>query len=212
MQERLRRASELEAMVRSHNTVIETIHAQHAILPAKLGIVYPHSRDIVWALRSGCDTLLPRLHRLTGCDEWAVHIYADRAVVQDHVAAQIPTIGRLREEYAAARPGRAYFLERQLRGELESATRQALVALAQSTFGRLIRYAVAGEVNPVSAVADDAREVEILRAAFLVTRDAVEDFHAQVCSSADTSEGLRGDYSGPWPPYSFAIVEAEEAV
>ena len=211
LQERLRNASELEAMVRRHNGVIEAIHARQAILPAKFGVVYAHARDILSALRSACDTLLPQLHRLEGCDEWALHLYADRAVVRDRVAERIPAIGRLREEYAAARPGRAYFLERQLRDEQDAATRQALVTLAQRAFDRVADFAVAGQVNPVGPVADAAGEVEILRAAFLVARDDAERFAAEVLSAADAGEGLRCEISGPWPPYSFAVVDAEEA-
>jgi hypothetical protein len=211
LQERLRHASALEAMVRSHNRVVDAIHARQAILPAKLGMVYTHARDIVSALRSTCDALLPQLHRLEGCDEWAVHLYADRATVGTRAAARIPSLARLHEQHAAARPGRAWFIERQLRGELESATRRALVTLAQGAFDRLSGVAVAGQVNPVKHVADAGGEVELLRAAFLVARDGVERFEAEMRTAADASEGLRCECSGPWAPYSFAVDSAGEA-
>jgi hypothetical protein len=211
LQERLRSASELEAMVRGHNRVIDAIHARQAILPARLGMVYADSRDILSALRSACGTLLTQLHRLEGCDEWALHLYADRAAVQDRVATRIPAIGRLREECAAARPGRAYFLERQVRDELEAATRQSMATLAQSAFDRLAGCAVAGQVSAAGPAVDAAGEVEILRAAFLVARDGAEDFHAAVRAAADAGEGLRCEHSGPWPPYSFASWVDEEA-
>ena len=212
LQERLRGAAELEAMVRSHNRVIEAVHARQAILPAKFGVVYANAQDIVSALRSACDTLLPQLHRLEGCDEWALHLYADRAVVRERVAARNPAIGRLRDQWAAAKPGRAYFLERQLRDELEAATRQAQVALAQDVLDQLAGAAVAGQVSPIGPAAEAAGEVEILRAAFLVARDGLERFAEAVRAAADASEGLRCECSGPWPPYSFANVQdAEEA-
>jgi hypothetical protein len=211
LQERLRSASTLEAMVRSHNGVIEAIHARQAILPAKFGMVYAHAREILAALRSECDALLPKLHRLEGCDEWALHLYADRAVVQERIAARNPAIGRLRDEHAAARPGRADFLERRLRDELEAGTRQAMVRLAQGAFDLLAGSSVAGQVSPVGPVKDAAGEVEILRAAFLVARDGAEDFEAAVRSAADAGEGLRCECSGPWPPYSFAAVDVEDA-
>ena len=210
MQERLRSASGMEAIVRSHNHVVEAIHARQAILPARFGVVYAHARDIQSALRSVCDSLLPQLHRLEGCDEWALHLYAKRAVIRERVVAGNPAIARLREEFVAARPGRAYFLERQLREEMEGATRQALVALAQSAFDRLTAVAIAGQVNPIRT-ADSAREVEILRAAFLLARDDAERFDAELCSIADASEGIRCECSGPWPPYSFAVVDTEAA-
>ena len=211
LEERLRSASELEAMVRSHNRVIESIHAHRAILPVKFGAIYVHPRDILTALRSACDSLLPQLHRLEGCDEWAVHLYADRAVVRERVTSRIPALSRLRAEHAAARPGRAYFLERQLRDELETASRQSLATLAQSAFDRLSAAAVAGRVSAVRPVADATAEVEILHAAFLVARDGIEQFDAELRSVADASEGLRCECSGPWPTYSFAVADVEEA-
>ena len=212
LQERLRSESELEAMVRSHNRVIEAIHARQAILPAKFGVVYADTRDILSALRSACDRLLPQLHQLEGCDEWALHLYADRAVVRERSAARNPAVARLREQHAAARPGRAYFMERQLRDETEAATRQALVTLAQGAFDRIAGAAVAGQVSPVRPTAADAAgEVEILRAAFLVARGGAERFEAELRAVADASEGLRCECTGPWPPYSFAVGDGEAA-
>jgi hypothetical protein len=205
VEERLRSA-DLEVLVRSHNQVIEAIHDRQAILPAKFGMVYADASDIVSALRSACDVLLTQLNRLEGCDEWAVHLYANREVVRERVSSRIPVVRRLREEFAAARPGRAYFIERQLRDELEAATRQVLVTLAQGAFDRLASSVIAGQVNPVRPATNAAGEVEILRAAFLVSREGAEQFEADVRAAADASEGLRCERSGPWPPYSFAML------
>ena len=209
LQERLQHASALERMVRKHNRVIATIHARQAILPAKFGMVYGDAREIVAALRSACDTLLPELHRLHGCDEWGLHVYADRAAVRERVATRIPALARLREQHAAARPGRAYFLERQFRDELEAATRQGLVTIAQDVFERLTKAAVAGQATPIKAAADGGGDVEILNAAFLVARDDFDRFEGEVLAACDAGEGLRCEWSGPWPPYSFAVGKAE---
>lgn len=211
LQERLRSEAELETMVRSHDRVIEAIHARQAVLPARFGTVYADARDIVSTLRSACDALLPRLHLLEGCDEWAVHLHADRAVVRERATARNPALARLREQHAAARPGRAYFLERQLRDEMEAATREALAALAQGAFDRLTRVAVAAQATPVAPASDAGGEVEILRAAFLVARDAVERFEAERRAIGDADEGVRCECSGPWAPYSFAVRDAGEA-
>ena len=210
LERRLRDAAALEAMVRSHNAVVDAIHARQAILPAKLGVVYTQSRDIVLALRSTCDALLPQLHRLEGCDEWAVHLYADRAVVGERAASRIPALARLREQHAAASPGRAYFIERQLRGEMETATRRGLVTLAQGAYDRLAAVAPGAQVSQVKQAKDAGGEVEILRAAFLVARDGVERFEEELRAIADAGEGLRAECSGPWAPYSFAVGSAGE--
>lgn len=204
LRERLHSASSLEATVRSHHHVIDTIHARQAILPAKFGALYASADDVLSALRPVHDTLLNQLNRLDRCDEWAVHLYADRAAVGECASRGNAAIQLLREQRAAARPGRAYFLEQRLRDEMKTATEDALAVLAQTVFDRLAGCAVAQQVSPIAPAADLAGEEEILRASFLVSRDRAESFEEAVGSAADTSDGMRCERSGPWPPYSFA--------
>jgi hypothetical protein len=45
---------------------------------------------------------------------------------------------------------------------------------------------------------------ELLRAAYLVDREAVESFVGLVRRLQETHDGLRVLCTGPWPPYSFA--------
>lgn len=210
LQERLRSASELEALVRSHNHVTAAVHRQQAILPAKFGSVYASADDVVAALQPVHDTLLRQLDRLEGRDEWAIHMYADDAIVRKHVAATDPDILRLRERCATANRGRAYFLERQLRDELEAATQIALTARARQAYDRLAEIAVASEVHPFVPSADAVPEVEILRAAFLVAREDADMFEGTLRAAESPDEGLRCEWSGPWPPYSFAVRDEEE--
>jgi len=211
LQKRLENEGELESMVRGHNGVIEAIHARQAILPARFGMVYPRAADIVAALQSARDLLLRELERLAECDEWAVHLYADRSVVREGVASGNAGIRRLREQAVVARPGRAYFLERQLRDELESATGRQLSDLVESAFERLTRVSIAAQSNRAPAVAGTTEEVEILRAAFLVAREGAAPFAREVSAVADLSAGLRVECTGPWPPYSFAARWNEDA-
>ena len=211
LQQRLTSEDSLESTVRGHNRVIEAIHEQQAILPAKFGVVYAGTEDVVSAVRPAHDALLQRLDRLEGCDEWAVHLYADCAAVRELLVAEDATLRARREQCAAARPGRAYFLEQQLRLEVQSATEETLLTLAQTVFDRLSRCAVAGQMNPLDSAADPTGEVEILRASFLVSRGGADGFKDEVRACADTSAALRCDFSGPWPPYSFAGQDGEES-
>lgn len=192
----------LEAVVRAHNDVIAVFHRGRAILPAKFGSVYRSQEDLRAALTEAHDALVRQLDRLTECDEWAIHLYVDRDVVEQRVGEMYPELQRLREDVETARPGRAYLLQRQLDAELASATDAMLSDVALAAFERLQRHAVAGETT--SPVRADDPDAEILRAAFLVRRHHLPAFLSEADSITDAGTGVRCEYSGPWPPYSFA--------
>ena len=207
LQLRLRDAAWLETMVRSHNQVIASIHQEQAILPAKFGSVYARVEDLSAALEEAHDALVVQLRSLEGCDEWGIRVYADRPAIRRHVAAEHPAMQQLQQQIAAARPGRAYFLQRKLADELAAATEQVLAGLARAAYDHLLPWAVAGQVNPPVATSGDVTgEIEILRADFLVRREGQEPFVAAVGTFVEGQEGLRCEYSGPWPPYSFAML------
>jgi hypothetical protein len=62
--------------------------------------------------------------------------------------------------------------------------------------------------EPLSGLARDSAEGrprahEVFRAAYLVERDAVEPFAAEVARLEQATPGLSILCTGPWPPYSF---------
>src|SRR5438132_5237973 len=85
-------AAWIAAMALRHNQVIAAIHQQQAILPAKLGSLYARAEDVQAAVAGAQEALLAQLERVEGCDEWAVHMYADRAAIEQRVVAAHPTI------------------------------------------------------------------------------------------------------------------------
>jgi hypothetical protein len=201
----------LEAMVRDHNRVVAFIHQAGAVLPGKFGAIYPTSEALQAALAETHDALLAQLERLQHCDEWGIHLYADRQAVQ-RLAGEHPALRQLQDEMAAASPGRAYLLKRKVADAMTDITEQALSTLAQMCYQRLASYAAAGQVSPRQpkpAERDDEREV--LHAAFLVERSRTDGFLQEIQRLVQEQEGVRCEYSGPWPPYSFASIGGEES-
>jgi hypothetical protein len=200
----------LEAMARDHNQVVARIHQAGPVLPVKFGSVYPDRAALQAALAEMHDALLAQLQRLEGCDEWGVRLYADRLAVE-RLAGEDPPLQRLKEELAAASPGRAYLLKRKLADTVADLAEQALRNLAQGSYARLAGHAVAGQISPrAQKAADEGGEREVLHAAFLVQRANTDDFLQEMQRLVQEQEGLRCDYSGPWPPYSFARLAGEE--
>jgi len=178
-------------MARRHNQVIAAIHQEQAILPAKFGSVYARAEDVQAAVAGAHDALLAQLERVEGCYEWAVHVYADRAAIEQRVVAAHPTIQALQQEIAAASPGRAYLLQRKLGEERAATTDQALREMAQAHYEHLARGAVAGQLTQPTRSAPAAHgEIEVLRAAFLVQRASADTFLAELRSCVESREGV----------------------
>lgn len=210
--ERAGDAEWLERMVREHNEVIAAVHERHAILPAKFGAVYAGTSDLGAALGRMEAALLAQLALLEDADEWAVHLYAEREPAVRRVAAAEPGIRELEQEIANARPGRAYFLQRKLADELAAATDTALGETAQSAYEQLASQARASQISPLSPPRRSATGApEILRAAFLVARADAETFLQTAGSLGTSQDGIDLEYTGPWPPYSFAGPAQEES-
>jgi hypothetical protein len=199
------------AMAHRHNQVIAAIHQQQAVLPAKFGSVYARAEDVQKAVAEAQEALLAQLECVEGCDEWAVHMYADHPTIAQRLGAAHPTVQRLQQELASAPPGRAYFLQRELDEKRAAAVEEVLRELPQAAYEHLVRWAVDSRVTqPTRSTPNAQGEIEVLRAAFLVRRAQADTFLTELRSYVQGRDGVHCEYSGPWAPYSFAVPIEEE--
>lgn len=211
IQERLRDAAWLEAMIRHHSQVVAALQREYGVLPAKFGCVYGTVEALLAAVGRAHDILLAQLERFAGCDEWGVHLYADRGMVERRLMVEDQGVRRLQQDLATAGPGRAYFLQRKMADVVAATTDQALADLAQVSYDCWMGHAIAGRVGGPQNEGRAATEMEILHASFLVSRERAEDFVRQVHAYTEEREELRCEYNGPWPPYSFSSLGEEAA-
>ena len=209
---RLQDATWLEAMVRGHQRVVEAVHRQRTILPAKFGNVYASLEELLAAVEQTHDMLLARIEQLEGCDEWGVRLYARYPTIRQRVTMEDTQVQRLQQDLATTSPGRAYLLQRKLAAMLDTTTEQVLSDLAQAGYDQLARYAIAGHIGHQPDARRGSRdEVELLRAAFLVSRSTASAFAEGIRRFTEGEEGLRCEYSGPWSPYSFVAAEEDDS-
>jgi hypothetical protein len=205
---RLRDPVWLEAAVRRHHEVVERIHAARVILPAKFGSIHASIDDVLHALERYEQELRERLTALADCDEWSVRLYATPHQAVERMAARDGPLDRLEQEIAIAPPGRAYFLRRKVDEARAQQTERALTELSGTAHERLAAHAVASEIaaskRRTTPPADE--EIEVVRAAYLVRRPRSPAFLAEL---EDVAVGIRDEWTGPWPPYSFAALESE---
>lgn len=77
-------------------------------------------------------------------------------------------------------------------------------AAAQESVLRKLHEPLLGRLARATAQKPPGTEHELMRAAYLVDRSAVESFVQAVARLQDANPELRLLCTGPWPPYSFA--------
>ena len=200
----------LEVMAAHHHSVIESIHRLRPILPATFGCVYADENGLRAGLSELHETLFAQLQWIADCDEWTVRLYGDVASMTQSLIQDDPRLLRLQREIDSVSPGRAYLLQRKMVKELATVMEEAIGERAEKAFTQVNRTCRCGILQArVTDVDGSQGERELLRAVFLTPRPSLEAFIEDVESIASQDAGLRSEYSGPWPPYSFAKLGEE---
>jgi hypothetical protein len=157
-----------------HEEVVEALMEDRDLLPVRYGTLVDDDAAAIRAVDARRDELAAALDRVRGAVELSVRAVADDPADGDGEAAGGASYLRAKMRAAAAQ---------------ETVTRslhEPLAALARADMQRPPR--------PPS---------ELLRAAYLVDRDAIGTFTRLVARLDDRHPDLKLLCTGPWPPYSF---------
>lgn len=185
--------SPLAELARRHEEVVTALAARGAVLPVRLGTLFPGRDALVKVLQDGHAGLVDALDAVRGCAEWQVRV--------TRTAAPTAVTEPGETDPATVRGGSVYLLDRRRsrRRAVEQHERlcavlegidQALSFLAKDSAGPLL---AAGSARRRSYLVPDSE-----RGAFVAI---VEQGAAQLM---DVGADVR--LSGPMPAYSFADV------
>jgi hypothetical protein len=160
-----------------HEQIVEALMDERDVLPVRYGTHLPDEAAAARALADNHARFATTLEAVRGAVELAVRVFP---------AGDAPAPEPAREP----RTGTEY-----LRARARCAAQEAdATATVHEPLSRAARAAT---------VAQGHRTGELLRAAYLVDRDATESFSARVHEIQDDNPQLRITCTGPWPPYSF---------
>ena len=160
-----------------HEEVVEALMADRDLLPVRYGTRLEDEAAVARAVEDRRDELAAALERVRGAVELSVRVVATGTRPEGLAAAEAST-------------GAEYL---RLRARAEASHERAAHALDEP-LAALARASVEGRPRPP----------ELYRAAYLIERDAVERFAAEVARLQSVHAGLSILCTGPWPPYSFA--------
>ena len=179
----------------AHQTVLEQLMSDGAILPMRFGLVGRDDSDVLASLDRNATDYATRLHGIEGALEYHLKVTRDEDDLLTEIIDDVPEARRLneltRDDPDAYREkvalGEILAREVQVRNELTG--QDILVRLAPAT-----KCHVLGEPSPA----------HLLSVSFLVSREKAAEFtesvHREAASRGDAF-ALR--LSGPLPPYSF---------
>ena len=201
-------AEELEAgreELLAHARVLEKSLDHGTVLPMRFGVVMPSESAVREQLLDlHRSELEDQLEQMEGKVEVNVKAIYDEAALLTEVVEEQPEVGKLREAIRG-QPEDATYYERIRLGEMVAAgVERHRAADADAIVEALAPLAIATDVGEVN------HERLVMRAAFLVGRDAMSSFDAAVDELGRVNDGrIRFKYTGPLPPHSFVDLSLQ---
>jgi hypothetical protein len=212
--ERLSDATWTATRALRHERVAEHFARRTAVVPLRFGAIYLRREGIVAMIEERAAQFREVLARLGGREEWGLNVYVERARLREEVTRLSARLREMSERADASTPGQAYLLRKKIEGLRDEEARAETRRVAREVEETLA--ASCDGAARLRVLKDEATEQGELaaRLAFLVPRDAFDDFRAAAEQLADryTPLGFRFELTGPWPAYNFAAVEAERQV
>lgn len=176
-----------------------------SLVPLSFGTIFRDDAGVGRMLVADGATLTGRLDALAGREEWIAMVRRDDTVAEAALERESAPLRALREEIAAAPPGRGYLLTRRL-GETIRVELRRWDGAADARAGALL--AAAGARLYREPLIENAGAGAVGRFSALVAAPGGDRLPAATAEL--TAEwGLRGyalELSGPWPAYRFATI------
>lgn len=172
-----------------HSDVLQAAFERDTVVPMRFGTVFPSGAALVAdLLEPRHDALVGLLERFGGLAELTVRAFFIEQAVLAEIVREDREVARLRGGADRLRLGEA--------------VAAALASKREGEADRIVSRLVPHARDVV--VEERQAELEILRAAFLVERDAIEKFDSTMNSIARERDGVvRFKYTGPLPPHHF---------
>jgi hypothetical protein len=184
----------LEQVARAHDDVVRAVAAQGPTAPLRLATICLDDDGVRARLDEWGDDLVEVLDRVTGRGEWSVKVVA-------------PAPDREEPEPEPA-SGAEFLRQRKARSEQRAQRHSTANAVAEDVHHELAGRAVASRLlPPQDPQLTGLAGTMLLNAAYLVELDHAGDFAAAVNDLAARYPGVTVEGAGPWPPYSFAVLE-----
>jgi hypothetical protein len=197
----LERMEWLEETARTHDTVVQALAQSGPVAPLRLATICLDDRGVRARLDEWYLALEQVLDRVAGRMEWSVKV-----LNLDTASASAPA--PVRVEGIGSSSGAGYLQRKKAEVEARERSAADAASTAEAVHAQLAELAVASRRLPAQDPRlTGHRGTMLLNAAYLVEIEAEASFEAGVQALAARHPGVLVSARGPWPPYSFAMLE-----
>jgi hypothetical protein len=188
-----------------HEEVVIAAMEQGPVLPVRFGTVFSSLVAVTEALRLRQDVFEKFFQNTAGMNEWILKGYAN--LPQNRVRMTLERMAAEKEQLAELSPGKRYFLEQKIKGEVAKASTLWLKRIGKE-IGELAEQNSAefSKCRLQSREVTGRDEEMFFHAALLVPDCSVVAMEGvmDAWNTQQKSQSLQLELSGPWPPYHFA--------
>jgi gas vesicle protein GvpL/GvpF len=187
---------QLEQMARAHHGVVGRAARSQTVAPTRLATVYEDDDRVRAMLVDQQPSLRAALRHVNGREEWGVKAYRAQRSAADDAPAERPASGT------------DYLRRRQAALGAHAESQRTAGAGAEAIHAELLPLTVGSRRHRPQdqKLSGDARPM-VLNNAYLVQRERSEAFATAVRRMGREHPELDIELTGPWPPYSFAVIE-----
>jgi hypothetical protein len=185
----------LEREARAHETVIEKVMENRAVLPMKFCTIFRSEERVRALLARGQEEFRRALARLREKEEWEVKMYFEPA------SSAAPQAAEARTNLS----GREFLLKRKAEDLEACEAMKEAYRQAQQSFERVSDYVEEIQLKPVPPPDSSGGPKLILDVVCLLVKPRLKAFRQQIERLGNhlSAKGFRFQLTGPWPPYHF---------
>ncbi len=186
----------LEKVARTHNDVVWAVAAHATVAPMRLVTICADDVSVRARVDTHHDGLVQALDNVEGRREWSVKVMvAPRAAGEP-------------EDEAPPASGAAYLMRKKELAARRRAAGEDATAMAERVHTALAEASVASRrLPPQDAKLTGRTETMVMNGAYLVPDSEHDAFLALVQRIRESEPSAIVEVGGPWPPYSFAVLE-----
>jgi len=190
-----------------HQSVMNALMHGGTIIPLRAFTLFASEESLRRHLENERRRFLKLLDRLDGKQEWTLRIEFDPQLWSEALVRRVGSLRALSDEIAAASSGKAFLLRKKLDDEKKRASREA----EQQVMSEVERDVLEKLACDTVAETRQQRSGAFPQINVLIDRDEearLEELRDELARRY-AAEGVTLALTGPWPPYTFAVIADE---